>query len=489
MESDAFFGMMAPSTLVKSLLDLSLSLLDVWMGTGEWRDDSIHGRGIYFQQNGKKAFGKFSKGKLKGQAFFIFSNGTFLDAFVKDEQLNGEILVYSSQSRSWRISEFIEGIDARLVESGRGVPSGFKHFQEEIRPKYEQIATKPQKKQRPANQYNSGVSQEEENDAMIRCLQFEDGGKYFGSLRHGRPNGLGLLMYPDQMYDAGVFRDGIINGFGVIHFKGNDWFNGFIQNGKMDGDGLYYSASRKKWIMGRFQQNRMTREYSSGASDPIPEVRKWNKEGHLRSNYLINQRTSVVLLNGVGSPVMESPKRKREKEGTKRSGTGNSGKNTENFMRDFESISLTNSKSITSSSLLRKSSLGKSQERKRMPMENDGRKDKGQVSSGQQSYLIEKSRLRDNEWQLNAAETMTRSVGHVFLRLSRSPRKLDKKDNDSSDLSMEESLESLMDVQNIYKCPEKREKVKREKSTRGKSKENQEREERLKRKGIGRAHV
>lgn len=80
--------------------------------------------------------------------------------------------------------------------------------------------------------------------------------KYFGSIKNGKPDGLGVILQPAdivtglQSFDlpycylpvlAGNFKDGKLNGYGMeIGFNGID-MEGTYKDGKLNGDGIVYN--------------------------------------------------------------------------------------------------------------------------------------------------------------------------------------------------------------------------------------------------------
>lgn len=80
--------------------------------------------------------------------------------------------------------------------------------------------------------------------------------KYFGNIKNGRPDGLGVILLPadivnsPQSYElpncylpvlAGTFKDGKLNGYGMeIGFNGID-MEGIYKDGALNGDGIIYN--------------------------------------------------------------------------------------------------------------------------------------------------------------------------------------------------------------------------------------------------------
>jgi len=115
---------------------------------------------------------------------------------------------------------------------------------------------------------------------------------YKGEWKNGekwRPNGLGVMTYPNGEKYVGEFRDGYINGQGTYTWSDGDMYEGEFKDGKRHGQGTY------TWSGG----NKYEGEYKDGEIDgkgtqTFSDGRKWT--GEFRKNKRWN--TTIYNKNG-----------------------------------------------------------------------------------------------------------------------------------------------------------------------------------------------
>lgn len=66
-----------------------------------------------------------------------------------------------------------------------------------------------------------------------------DIGRFFGQVRNGEPNGLGIFYYDTGSRYEGEFVDGFFEGYGVLYFQDGDEWHGDRYEGQFSQDGAY----------------------------------------------------------------------------------------------------------------------------------------------------------------------------------------------------------------------------------------------------------
>ena len=90
---------------------------------------------------------------------------------------------------------------------------------------------------------------------------------YFGYVKAGQPEGLGIIYDKSRIKKVGTFRKGLLDGIGKLdeqdYFLDGEWRNGeFIK-------GLFYEEKIKKYYLGSFFKNKCCNVEMEGSGFPI----------------------------------------------------------------------------------------------------------------------------------------------------------------------------------------------------------------------------
>ena len=66
---------------------------------------------------------------------------------------------------------------------------------------------------------------------------------YKGQVENGKPNGLGVMTYPDGSKYVGEFKDGKEHGQGTVTYHNGNKYVGEWKDWKYNGSGTYYFSS------------------------------------------------------------------------------------------------------------------------------------------------------------------------------------------------------------------------------------------------------
>ena len=94
---------------------------------------------------------------------------------------------------------------------------------------------------------------------------------YKGQVRNGKPNGVGILIFPYGGKYVGEFKDGVMNGQGTLTWykfrvifcwnektRNGEWKNGFLWNGYLKNGNIRYKIVNgglvEKWVNGVIQK-------------------------------------------------------------------------------------------------------------------------------------------------------------------------------------------------------------------------------------------
>jgi len=149
------------------------------------------------------------------------------------------------KEKRWELCLYSNGKVKKLIKSGDGLPP--------ITPglfnnKYD-IMRKFLRKRNHINVLNIN------HDSKIGYLEKKGEVSYNGFLVNNKPNGLGILHYPNNKYERGFFVNGKLNGIGRKNWENSDVYLGFFKQGKMCGEGIYYKKARDKYMIGIFGPN------------------------------------------------------------------------------------------------------------------------------------------------------------------------------------------------------------------------------------------
>ena len=72
--------------------------------------------------------------------------------------------------------------------------------------------------------------------------------KYKGEITNGKPNGFGVMTFPDGYKYVGKFKDGERNGQGTFISPNGDKYVGKFKDGKFDGHGTFSLSEGIKYV-------------------------------------------------------------------------------------------------------------------------------------------------------------------------------------------------------------------------------------------------
>eukprot|EP00727_Mastigamoeba_balamuthi_P009790 m51a1_g5433 putative morn repeat-containing protein 2 (159) ;mRNA; f:162289-163103 len=74
---------------------------DEWY-EGEWREDTMHGKGRFHYPDGSEYEGDWNAGKYEGIGKYTFPNGTFYEGEFRDNKMHGSGQFVDAKGDHWR---------------------------------------------------------------------------------------------------------------------------------------------------------------------------------------------------------------------------------------------------------------------------------------------------------------------------------------------------------------------------------------------------
>lgn len=72
---------------------------------------------------------------------------------------------------------------------------------------------------------------------------------FFGGIKKGQPDGIGIRFLKDTCVEIGRFKKGVIEGHGRMIFGKKHIFIGQFYQGVMDKKGFFFNGENQSWFM------------------------------------------------------------------------------------------------------------------------------------------------------------------------------------------------------------------------------------------------
>ncbi|CAD8045903.1 unnamed protein product [Paramecium sonneborni] len=204
---------------------------------GEWKSDQIDGNGILFLPPKTTIQGQFNSGKLHGNCLISTRLAKYQGKWLNGLP-NGSMTGYSNQGEV--IILFQDGKPTRGLSSR------------------EQSCDIPNIK--GVQCYNSSA---------LQSIDWLDG-TFYGvtgksSANKIAPNGLGIYLPKNGLFQCGQYKDGLLNGLGRTQQSSGEVYQGFFENGKYHGRGIYlFKEDELQWVKGMWRFGELIEIYQNG---------------------------------------------------------------------------------------------------------------------------------------------------------------------------------------------------------------------------------
>ncbi len=115
---------------------------------------------------------------------------------------------------------------------------------------------------------NPSVDSDLQKVGTTGVYQFKDGSTYTGELKDFKPNGHGVLSYPNGDTCEGTFEDGLFKDRGIFTHANGDKYSGEFSNYKLNGQGVIRYANGNifdgEFKEGQFQRGRVKITHANG---------------------------------------------------------------------------------------------------------------------------------------------------------------------------------------------------------------------------------
>ena len=183
---------------------------------GEWKDNLIHGTGVYTYADGRVYEGNFLEGKPHGIGKMTYANGSSYEGNWEDGLPHGEGKCIMNTGKVYKL-QFCAGKQLGTIEEAE-LPATENHFQE---------------------------------------VGYLDGGKYRGMTKDSRRHGKGEYTWPNGDVYRGDFENGERHGYGEMIYANQEIYRGQWKKNSMTGNGESIWPSGKRYI-GEFVKNEKT---------------------------------------------------------------------------------------------------------------------------------------------------------------------------------------------------------------------------------------
>jgi hypothetical protein len=98
---------------------------------GSWKEDHMHGFGVYKYTSGALYKGEWVKGKQEGRGVYEFPNGTIYDGEWKEHKMHGEGSFVDKDGNKWE-GEFVQGVYQSKMQKQLKLEKMLKKKEEEV---------------------------------------------------------------------------------------------------------------------------------------------------------------------------------------------------------------------------------------------------------------------------------------------------------------------------------------------------------------------
>ncbi|CAD8044183.1 unnamed protein product [Paramecium primaurelia] len=204
---------------------------------GEWKSDQIDGNGILFLPPKTTIQGQFNSAKLHGNCFIQTRQAKYYGKWLNGLP-NGNMTAYFKQGEV--TIAFQDG------KPTRGLSQRDQSF--EI-PNLKSVQC-----------YNRSA---------LQTIDWLDGTFYGITGKNAAnkvsPNGLGIFVPKNGLFQCGQFKDGFLNGLGRIQQASGEIYQGFFENGKYHGRGIYlFKEDELQWAKGMWRFGELIEIFQNG---------------------------------------------------------------------------------------------------------------------------------------------------------------------------------------------------------------------------------
>lgn len=286
---------------------------------GEFKDSKFSKKGTYFWEDGTRYIGYWQNGKRWGQGTEILASGkSNTDIYVDDEIAKNinKGCVYGDEKNGYNFTIFddgttYDGYNKKGLHDGWGTLTKFDgsiYVGEFSKGEFSGYGTLTL----PDGTVKEGMWEKNKfagelknqkgcvsGDCMNSYSVFvEDGNKYIGEFKNGKPHGMGryilangseyrgsvvngkiegsgeLKYFDDGNPDGPAFyfgdiKNGIPNGFGAMKYRNGNIYYGHFVNNEFDGQGVFYDKKDDKKKPGIYRNGKLVNELAENEIDLI----------------------------------------------------------------------------------------------------------------------------------------------------------------------------------------------------------------------------
>ncbi|CAD8135182.1 unnamed protein product [Paramecium octaurelia] len=218
------------------------------------------GIGVYLWENGSAYFGEWKSDQIDGNGILFLPPKTTIQGQFNSAKLHGNSLIQTRQAKYY--GKWLNGLPNGNMTA---------HFKQgEVTITFQD--GKPTR----------GLSQREQsceipNLKTVQCynstaLQTIDWleGTFYGvtgknAANKVAPNGLGVFVPKNGLFQCGQFKDGVLNGLGRLQQPSGEVYQGFFENGKYHGRGIYlFKEDELQWAKGLWRFGELIEIFQNG---------------------------------------------------------------------------------------------------------------------------------------------------------------------------------------------------------------------------------
>ncbi|CAK78826.1 unnamed protein product (macronuclear) [Paramecium tetraurelia] len=218
------------------------------------------GIGVYLWENGSAYFGEWKSDQIDGNGILFLPPKTTIQGQFNSAKLHGNCLIQTRQAKYY--GKWLNGLPNGNMTA---------HFKQgEVT-----IAFQDGKPTR-------GLSQREQsceipnlksvqcyNSSALQTIDWLEGTFYGVTGKNAAnkvaPNGLGVFVPKNGLFQCGQFKDGALNGLGRLQQPSGEVYQGFFENGKYHGRGIYlFKEDELQWAKGLWRFGELIEIFQNG---------------------------------------------------------------------------------------------------------------------------------------------------------------------------------------------------------------------------------
>ena len=243
---------------------------------GEWRDDKITGKGIYYWNTGNRYEGEFVNGKYSGHGVFYWENGPRYEGEWVDDKRSGKGRFY------WPNGDQFEGEWKDDRRNGVGV------YQWANGDRYEGEWQDDLRMGKGTMFWIEGSRYEGEwfnnHRSGHGVFYWSTGSRYEGEWKNDLRSGYGILFLANGDQYAGEWHNDCKHGKGVYKWNDGNRYEGQWENDFRSGSGIYYWANGERYE-GQWKNDKMTGKGSYYWTNGNWYEGQWKDDQKVESGY------------------------------------------------------------------------------------------------------------------------------------------------------------------------------------------------------------